>query len=251
MSSIQNLLVAKISEESRISKILGKLEIRYSQLDSVDYDSSIQSILCLEPSLLYKLLRECNHRSRDLSINSGLSYFKSSFSRILIDTLVQATDPGQAILNSLNEYSSLLFGKLAGSRKRVQIDDNVIASLESAYSKVMPSSDSTKENAISLPLHLKRSVDSGVAYLMATLAISPSNKDFHAMVGLDVIKSSYTSLKLSNDFPELASFDARRAERRLPVQSRIVRRVLDESLLRYLKGTRIREESLCELNEYT
>jgi hypothetical protein len=30
-----------------------------------------------------------------------------------------------------------------------------------------------------------------------------------------------------------------------------VRRVLDESLLRYLKGTRIREESLCELNEYT
>ena len=89
-----------------------------------------------------------------------------------------------------------------------------------------------------------------IAYLLGTVARIRSNSDFRSRVGMDAIKASYTSVKLSKNYPILQAFDSAQPKKPLPSQSRLVSRIFDESLARYVRGLRVSEVSLNELSEF-
>jgi hypothetical protein len=248
--SITQLLVDKLSDESRINRIIDKLKVRYTHLSRLDYERALQPILCLDPALLYRLLRDCTDASDGLSDESGLCFFKDTMHSILTQLIASGISSDILDPSQVGKYDSLAFGKLAGAKLKLALDENLIESLNEAFSRLELSSAGDNQKKGLLPSHLRMSIDSCIAYLMATLARSRSNPEFRSRVGLDVIKSSYTSLKLSKNFPILQVFDSGQAPKPLPVQSRLVSRITDESLARFLRGMRVSEGSLRELSEY-
>lgn len=247
---IIQLLVEKLSEESRINRITDKIKVRYSHLSPSEYEKALEPLLCLDPVSLYRLLRDCNDEKDGLSDESGLSHFKSTMHSLLTQAITSDVCPDISNSNQVKEYDSLVFGKLAGAKRKLILDESLLECLEGEYQKQDASHNSNNRRKTLLPSHLNRSIDASTAYLMATVAYSRSNSEFRSKVGMDVIKASYTTVKLSRNHPSLQAFDSAQPKKSLPIQSRLVCRIFDESLARYIRGLRISEGSLHELSEF-
>jgi hypothetical protein len=248
--SIIQLLVEKLSEESRINRILEKVKVRYSHLSAFEYEKALEPLLCLDPVSLYRLLRDSNDDKDRLTDESGLSHFKSAMHSLLTQAI--ASEACHDILNpnQVREYDSLAFGRLAGAKRRLKLDESLLESLEKEYLNHDVTLDSTNQKKALLPSHLNRSIDLAIAYLMGNVAYSRSNSDFRSRVGMDAIKASYTSVRLSKNYPILHAFDSAQPRKPLPSQSRLISRIFDESLARYVRGLRVSEVSLNELSEF-
>ena len=248
--AIIQLLIEKLSEESRINRIFEKVQVRYSHLTLPEYEKALEPLLCLDPVSLYRLLRCCNDKIDGLSSESGLSYFKATMHSLLTKAISSDISSGLLDPSQIKEYDSLAFGKLAGAKQELILDESIVESLEERYKSSNISLEANSHKKDLLPRHLYRTIDSATAYLMATIAQSRSNSEFRSKAGMDIIKASYTSLKLSRNYPRLQEFDSAHPKKILPSQSPLVCRIFDESLEKYLRGSRISEGSLHELSEF-
>lgn len=246
--SIIRLVAEKLSDEARVSKIIAIVSIRYSHLSREDYEKALKPLLCLDPTCLYRLLRDCNEQIDGLSEESGLIHFKNTLSSSLNQLIENDVSPDILSSTEVARYTSLSFGKLAGAKRKLAIEEELIASLQAAHASTAASVEASK--ASSLPPHLARSIEASKAYLLSALAKSRSNAEFRAMTGIDIIKASYTSLKLTTNFPDLQADITAYTTGHTPSRSRIVSRIYEEAISRYMRGLRMNEASLHELSEY-
>lgn len=246
--SIIQLVNEKLSDESRVSKIIAIVNIRYSHLSPEDFEKALEPLLCLDPTCLYRLLRDCNEQIDGLSDESGLIHFKNTLFSSLNQLIENDVSPEILSSTEVASYTSLSFGKLAGARRKLAIEEELIASLQAAHVSTVATVEVSKTS--SLPPHLARSIEASKAYLLSFLAKSRSNAEFRAMVGMDIIKASYTSLKLTTHFPDLQAGIPAHATGQSPSRSRIVSRIYEEAISRYMRGSRMNEVSLHELSEY-
>jgi hypothetical protein len=249
-SAIIYLLTAKMPDEARINRIIEKIKIRYSHLSPAEYEKALEPLLCLDPASLYKLLRDCNDEKDGLSAESGLNHFKLTIHLLLTKVIAEEASPDILEPCQAKEYNSLAFSKLAGAKRKLTLDASTLKSLEEGFSKNNTPSSSKDQKKVLLPSHLNRSIEASTAYLMAAIAHSRSNSEFRSMIGIDIIKASYTTLKLSKNHPDLQEFDSAKPKKLLPSKSRIVCRIFDELITRYVRGLRMSEVSLYELGEY-
>ena len=248
--AIIQLVTEKLSDESRVSKIIAIVNVRYSHLSSEVYEKALEPLLCLDPTCLYRLLRDCNEQIDGLSDESGLIHFKNTIFSSLSQLIETEVSPEILSSSEVSRYAALSFSKLAGTKRKLALEEELIASLQAACVSTAAPVKTSGAKVSSLSPHLSRSIEASKAYLLAALAKSRSNAEFRSMVGMDVIKASYTSLKLTTHFPNLQAGVTAQATVQVPSRSCIATRIYEEAISRYMRGLRMNEGSLHELSEY-
>lgn len=248
--SVIELLIAKLSEDSRIGKIIDKLCVCHSFIDTYDFEKALEPLLCLDPAWLYRLVRDCNEQANGLSTESGLCQFKEALHSIITRMIASEVSPEILDLSQVKDYESLAFSKLAGTKRKMRLDEEILSIIEDKYRAIGISSDSAKKNSLPLPAHLNRSIDCSKAYLIATLAKAENNIHFRSQVGLDVIRAGYSVLKLTRNFPNLQAIQSGELVKPALKRSPIIRRITEEAITRYLRDSKMNENSLHELSEY-
>lgn len=248
--TIIHVLTTKLSDEARITRILEIVSVRYLHLPSEMYNKALEPLLCLDPIWLYRLLRDCNEKIDGLSDESGLIYFKNTLYSLFNQVIAAEVCPELLKLSEVTEYTSLVFGKLAGAKRNLIMDEDLIISLQDAFLSCEASIVSSSKKVNPLPTHLNRSIDSSKAYLLSSLARARSNSEFRIQVGMDIIKASYTTVKLAKNFPNLQPTEIAKISSSDHIRSRILGRIYEDVVGRYLRGLRMNEGSLHELSEY-
>jgi len=248
--SVIELLIAKLSDDSRISKIIERLSVRYSFLDTYDFEKALEPLLCLDPAWLYRLVRDCTEQANGLSTESGLCQFKEALHSLLTRMIVSEVSPEILESSQVKDYEPLAFSKLSGTKRKLRLDEEMLGTIEDKYRAIGTSADSAKKNSLPLPAHLNRSIDCSKAYLIATLAKAENNINFRSQVGLDVIRAGYSVLKLTRNFPNLQAIQTGELVKHAIKRSTIIKRITDEAITRYLRDSKMNENSLHELSEY-
>ncbi len=247
--ALLELIVAKSSEDTRISHILAKLEVRYTSISQSDYEQCIEPLACLDPASLCKLINHCNQKASALTNESGLSLFKQAFHELLIRLIRDAMDQASMRPKPNQLYDSLQFGSLVATRQEISLNPEAIATLEKTYAALPEDAKSKETHDAILPAHVHRTIKASYAYLIACMAATSSNASFLTVIGLDVIKYSYTTVKLTRNHPQLLNATAALGTSGLPVHLKTVSRILEEALLRYLRGHKLGDGALLELTE--
>lgn len=248
--SVIQLLIAKLSDDSRISRIIEKLRVSYSHVDAYDLEKALEPLLCLDPAWLYRLVRDCNEQTNGLSTESGLCQFKKILHSLITRMITSEVSPEILESGQVKDYASLAFSKLAGTKRKLRLDEELLSFIEDKFRALGNSADSANKNSSLLPAHLNRSIDCSKAYLIATLAKAENNSQFRSQVGLDVIRAGYSPLKLSRNFPDLQTIPTGELIKSALNRSRIISRIVEEAITRYLRDSKMNENSLHELSEY-
>lgn len=248
--SVIELLIAKLSDDSRISRIIEKLHVRYTYMDPYEFEKALEPLLCLDPAWLYRLVRDCNEQASGLSTESGLCQFKETLHSLITRMIASEVSPEILELSQITDYESLAFSKLAGTKRKLRLDEKLLSTIEDKSRALGISADSAKKTSSLLPAHLNRSIDCSKAYLIATLAKAKNNMDFRSQVALDVIRTGYSVLKLTRNFPNLQTFQTGELVNSALKRSHIIKRITEEAIARYLRDSKMNENSLHELSEY-